>query len=64
MNPPSSQHSVKERRTLDIVKFGYVVFEQKFDAQRLLKEGSINLGKENITISLAQMCRERGRTIS
>ena len=41
-----------------MVKFGYVVFEEKCDAQRLMKEGVVSLIKEKATIKLREMARE------
>ena len=40
------------------MKFGYVVFEEKCDAQRLMKEGTVSLIKEKATIKLREMTRE------
>jgi len=48
----------KDRKTLQTVKFGYVVFEEKCDAQRLVKEGVVSLIKEKATIKLREMARE------
>jgi hypothetical protein len=47
-----------------MVKFGYVVFEEKSDAQRVAKEGSVSLPKEKVTISLCLMSQKGGNGIS
>ena len=52
------QNFTKDRKTLQTVKFGYVVFEEKCDAQRLMKEGTVSLIKEKATIKLREMTRE------
>ena len=52
------QNFTKDRKTLQTVKFGYVVFEEKCDAQRLAKEGAVSLIKEKATIKLREMSRE------
>ena len=52
------QNFTKDRKTLQTVKFGYVVFEEKSDAQRLVKEGAVSLTKEKATIRLREMGRE------
>ena len=52
------QNFTKDRKTLQTVKFGYVVFEEKCDAQRLVKEGVVSLIKEKATIKLREMARE------
>ena len=58
------QNSTKEKRTLKVVKFGYVVFEEKSTAQRLLRKGSVQLVKLNVTIPLTLMNRSRSRSLT
>ena len=44
------QNFTKDRKTQETVKFGYVVFEEKCDAQRLLKEGVVAFNKDEMAI--------------
>ena len=44
------QNFTKDRKTQETVKFGYVVFEEKCDAQRLLKEGVVAFTKDKMAI--------------
>ena len=44
------QNFTKDRKTQETVKFGYVVFEEKCDAQRLLREGVVAFTKDKMAI--------------